>query len=267
MRVPVSSFCNLEKCAQVWEVILKTVTIFRQSGKNALEFFLNGTELSLNSVSSKNLINHWSMNWAQFKDPVSRICRANILVSYTRGGRFEVSTWKTFRKNSDNYTRHHKGQWHHNLWYIAEDTNTAHLAWRIIAAWFRCSLAIHFLWELLLPFFQSPLPNFLISKWTQSCHTNFKCAQSYDTQISDIKVTTSNQSLVTCQFRGWTDFYNNQCGLHKQFSWDLSIAILQLCIKPYGFHWNFIFYCLTCYIIVLYFYSLTIREESWVSKD
>ena len=38
-----------------------------------LEFFLNGTELSLNSTNSAksgNLISHRSMNWAQFKDPV-----------------------------------------------------------------------------------------------------------------------------------------------------------------------------------------------------
>ena len=35
-----------------------------------MEFFLNGAELSLNSVNSEKLINHWSMNWAQFKDPI-----------------------------------------------------------------------------------------------------------------------------------------------------------------------------------------------------
>ena len=42
-----------------------------------LEFFLNVAELSTNSVNSANsgnLINHWSMNWAQFKDPISHMC-------------------------------------------------------------------------------------------------------------------------------------------------------------------------------------------------
>ena len=33
-----------------------------------LEFFLNESDLSLNSANSRKLINHWSMNWAQFKD-------------------------------------------------------------------------------------------------------------------------------------------------------------------------------------------------------
>ena len=45
----------------------------------SMEFFLNGAELSLNSANStnsRNLINHWSINWAQFKDPVSHICLA-----------------------------------------------------------------------------------------------------------------------------------------------------------------------------------------------
>ena len=37
-------------------------------------------------MNSGNLINHRSMNWAQFKDPVSHMCLAGSLVSYTRGG-------------------------------------------------------------------------------------------------------------------------------------------------------------------------------------
>ena len=36
--------------------------------------FPNGGELSLNSVNSGNLMNHWSMNWPQFKDPCSYMC-------------------------------------------------------------------------------------------------------------------------------------------------------------------------------------------------
>ena len=40
------------------------------------EFFLNRAELSLDSVNSVNsgkVINHWSMNWSQFKDPVTYV--------------------------------------------------------------------------------------------------------------------------------------------------------------------------------------------------
>ena len=75
------------------------------------EFFLSGTELSLNSVksvNSMNLIKHWSVNRAQFKHPVS-----HILVSYTTGGRFEpfcqwqiflsLNSVKIFRKNTNVY--------------------------------------------------------------------------------------------------------------------------------------------------------------------
>ena len=41
-----------------------------------LEFFVNEEELSLNSVNSGKLINHSSMNWVQFKNPVSHACLA-----------------------------------------------------------------------------------------------------------------------------------------------------------------------------------------------
>ena len=75
----------------------------------------------MNSVNSGNLINHWSMNWAQFKDFASHIYLAGIVVaswSLTQ----EVAGWqvqalllqrqiflslnslnsvKTFRKNSN----------------------------------------------------------------------------------------------------------------------------------------------------------------------
>ena len=46
-----------------------------------VEFFLNGAELSLNSVNSEKLINHPSMNWAQFKDPVSHMCLPGAVVA------------------------------------------------------------------------------------------------------------------------------------------------------------------------------------------
>ena len=40
-----------------------------------------GAELSLNSSYSGNLINHWSMNYAQFTDPVSHMCLAGAVVA------------------------------------------------------------------------------------------------------------------------------------------------------------------------------------------
>ena len=43
----------------------------------ALEFFLNGAELSLNSANSGNLINHWSTIWRSFL----YMCLAGVLVA------------------------------------------------------------------------------------------------------------------------------------------------------------------------------------------
>ena len=43
-----------------------------------MEFFLNGVKLS---VDSNNLINHRSMIWDQFKDPVSHMCLAGTVVA------------------------------------------------------------------------------------------------------------------------------------------------------------------------------------------
>ena len=45
-----------------------------------MEFFLNKAEHPLNSANLENLINHWSMNWVQFKDPVSHMCLAGAVV-------------------------------------------------------------------------------------------------------------------------------------------------------------------------------------------
>ena len=39
------------------------------------------TKWNGNSVNSGNLINHWSMNWVQFKDPLSHMCLAGTVVS------------------------------------------------------------------------------------------------------------------------------------------------------------------------------------------
>ena len=36
---------------------------------------------SLNSANSGNLINHWSMTWEQFKDPISHMCLAHTVVA------------------------------------------------------------------------------------------------------------------------------------------------------------------------------------------
>ena len=47
----------------------------------SIEFFLNGAELLLNSVNSEKLKNHRSMNWAQFKDPISLMCLAGTVVA------------------------------------------------------------------------------------------------------------------------------------------------------------------------------------------
>ena len=46
-----------------------------------MELFLNRAELSLNSGNPRNLINHLSMNWAQYKDPVSHMRIADTVVA------------------------------------------------------------------------------------------------------------------------------------------------------------------------------------------
>ena len=48
---------------------------------------LNGN--SVNLANSGNQINHWNMNWGSCLSHVSSWCCGSILVSYTRGGRFE----------------------------------------------------------------------------------------------------------------------------------------------------------------------------------
>ena len=46
-----------------------------------MEFFLNRTKFQLNQANLGKLINHWSMNWAQFKDPVSHMCLAGAVIT------------------------------------------------------------------------------------------------------------------------------------------------------------------------------------------
>ena len=68
-----------------------------QKSNSTVNFFLNGAESSFNSVNSansENLINQSSMNWAEFKKPLSHVCLAgavvgSILGSNTRDGRFK----------------------------------------------------------------------------------------------------------------------------------------------------------------------------------
>ena len=74
-----------------------------------MEVFLNGAELSLNSVilaNSGNLEIHWSMNWAQFKDFVSHMSLVDAVVaSWSLTQEVQVRallislSQKTFRKN------------------------------------------------------------------------------------------------------------------------------------------------------------------------
>ena len=47
----------------------------------SMEFSLNGVELSLNSVNSENLRNHWSTNWVQYKDLLCYLCLYGLVVS------------------------------------------------------------------------------------------------------------------------------------------------------------------------------------------
>ena len=55
-------------------------SIFAFFGVNI--FILNNEQHggSVNSANSENLINHLSMNWAQFKNPGAHMCRAGAVV-------------------------------------------------------------------------------------------------------------------------------------------------------------------------------------------
>ena len=79
-------------------VVKKSILNFAMSNSDkpeklyTMKFFLNGSELSLNSVNSvnsKNLINQWSMNWDQFKDSLFFPCLPGAEVSYSRDSRFK----------------------------------------------------------------------------------------------------------------------------------------------------------------------------------
>ena len=58
-------------------------------------------EWNENSVNSRNLINHWNMNWVQFKDTTSHMCLSGVVVeswSLTQeelAGLMQYSHWQT----------------------------------------------------------------------------------------------------------------------------------------------------------------------------
>ena len=72
-------YLNRQKCPihVIWVISITHMCALCE----AIEFFLNEAELSLNSVNSGNLINHWSMNWSQFKDPVPHMCLAGAVAA------------------------------------------------------------------------------------------------------------------------------------------------------------------------------------------
>ena len=54
---------------------------FLTKDMTTLGFSLNAAELSLNSVNSENLRNHWSMNWIHYKDLLCYLCLCGLVVS------------------------------------------------------------------------------------------------------------------------------------------------------------------------------------------
>ena len=70
---------------------------------------------SVNSANSGNLINHLSMNWAQFKDPVSHMCLAVADASWILHNRWQLRVllitniqWKNLGKSQScvKFSRH-----------------------------------------------------------------------------------------------------------------------------------------------------------------
>ena len=67
--------------------LVRKTTFHALQGHNTTELktfsgvFPKWVELSLNSANLRNLMKHWSMNWAQFKDPVSHMCIAGTVVA------------------------------------------------------------------------------------------------------------------------------------------------------------------------------------------
>ena len=54
---------------------------YRVVSLSILQFIGVFPKWNRNSVIPGNLINHWSMNWSRFKDPVSHMCLAGTVVA------------------------------------------------------------------------------------------------------------------------------------------------------------------------------------------
>ena len=95
VNVGVAGFREMQPCAPQFSVIpffcsmLWSLSITcpftwlncRISDEWFIGVFSKWNRNSLNLANSANLINHWSMNWAQFKDPASHLCLAGAVVA------------------------------------------------------------------------------------------------------------------------------------------------------------------------------------------
>ena len=66
----------------IWSVNLISSKLYTNvSEDGVIGVFLKWIRNSVNSASSGNLINHWSMNWIQFRDPLCYLCFAGAVVA------------------------------------------------------------------------------------------------------------------------------------------------------------------------------------------
>ena len=75
---PADGYCS-GRYASYWNAFLLYNCNFPFPVTNltaTMEFSLNG-----NTMNSGNLINHWIMNWAQFKDSISDMCLSGAMVA------------------------------------------------------------------------------------------------------------------------------------------------------------------------------------------
>ena len=129
-----------ENLINMYETIL-------QSNIRTLEVFLNGAELCLNTG---NLLTHWSVNWAQFQDPVSHMCLAGTVVASWFVTQ-EVAGSSHF---NNKYFCHWicRIQWKHLgiVWIFFAGVIACHLFTRYRYFWFLCDYDIYplsLLWE------------------------------------------------------------------------------------------------------------------------
>ena len=104
-----NSFTKLKKAAKMSTICCNWNTLLKFSSESfswiSCNFIGVFPKWCRNSLNSGNLKNNWSMNWVQFKDPISHMCLAgtgSILLSYTRGDRFEP-----FYCNDKNFVTEH----------------------------------------------------------------------------------------------------------------------------------------------------------------